>query len=229
MSRDIEWKNDSLWLEVEQKKLYPPEMITWMLGATEITGDEDFQGKYLLDNGCGTGRFANLAKSKGANVIGTDISDSMLGEASKYFQTARASSYELPFKDESFDYVSSLMVMQVLDNPERAIKESHRVLKPGGKFYFAIVHPRAPVWNGDGVCHQELANENFEERKWVFNLRDGRQFTKTYMNRPESFYEQQFDGLFDITKRLAPKFPKELQNGGRYAGTEYLFMELIKN
>ncbi len=46
--------------------------------------------------------------------------------------------FNLPFKDSSFDYVFSIFVLEHVPNPELAIEEMHRVLKPGGICYAFI-------------------------------------------------------------------------------------------
>lgn len=46
--------------------------------------------------------------------------------------------FSLPFRDETFDYVFSIYVLEHVPNPEFAIKEMHRVLKPGGICYSFI-------------------------------------------------------------------------------------------
>jgi SAM-dependent methyltransferase len=45
---------------------------------------------------------------------------------------------KLPFKDNSIDYVVNVAVLEHVPHPDRAIKEIHRILKPGGKLYCFI-------------------------------------------------------------------------------------------
>jgi ubiquinone/menaquinone biosynthesis C-methylase UbiE len=230
MSKNHEWENEKFWIEVELKGLYPPEKITKIQGAEELIKNVDFSGTKVLDNGCGTGWFGKMLQDKGADVIGTDISDTLLEEASKYIPTEKASSYELPFDDQAFDYVVSFMVIHVLDDPAKAIKEAWRVLKPGGKFYVGIVHPLAEKWSEETkLCYQDSASfDKAEERTWIFNLTNGQQFKKHYSHRPLSFYETEFNKLFKFNRKLEPKFPEEMRQNEKYASTEYLFLELVK-
>jgi ubiquinone/menaquinone biosynthesis C-methylase UbiE len=53
-----------------------------------------------------------------------------------------ASAEELPFADDSFDTVVSTMVFCTVEDPERAVAEVRRVLKPGGQLLF-IEHVRS--------------------------------------------------------------------------------------
>lgn len=46
--------------------------------------------------------------------------------------------FKLPFQDATFDYVFSIYVLEHIPNPEHAIREMHRVLKPGGLCYCFI-------------------------------------------------------------------------------------------
>ncbi|EKE11786.1 MAG: ubiquinone/menaquinone biosynthesis methyltransferase [uncultured bacterium] len=230
MSKDHEWEKEKSWIEADLKGLYPPNKITKIQGALELIRDENFSGKKVLDNGCGAGWFGKIIQDKGAEVIGTDISDALLEEASKYIPTKKASSCELPFGDQAFDYIVSIMVLHIFDDPDQTIEESWRVLKPGGKFYVGIVHPMADKWNEEtGLCYLDPASyDKIEERTWIFNLTDGRKFTKHYLHRPLSFYESKFSRLFMINRKLEPKLPEKMRENGKYASTEYLFFELIK-
>jgi ubiquinone/menaquinone biosynthesis C-methylase UbiE len=51
-------------------------------------------------------------------------------------QMADASAEQLPFDDESFDVVCCMLVLCTVSNPERALAEVHRVMKPSGKLLF---------------------------------------------------------------------------------------------
>src|SRR3954471_9792455 len=99
-----------------------------------------------LEIGSGTGYFSlNLAQ---AGVIErptcTDISPGMLatleGNAERLgldVRTAPADAEGLPFADESFDLVLGHAVLHHLPNLGQAFREFHRVLRPGGAFFFA--------------------------------------------------------------------------------------------
>lgn len=57
-------------------------------------------------------------------------------------RSVRAPAEELPFEDGSFDVVVATLVLCTVDDPDRALQEARRVLKPGGRLLF-IEHVRA--------------------------------------------------------------------------------------
>lgn len=94
----------------------------------------------LLDAGCGTGRLLELINKKfknNAECQGIDFSDEALSFCAErnVENTAKASVCELPFNDNSFDFVTSLDVIyhRGVEDDITALKEFKRVLKPGGK------------------------------------------------------------------------------------------------
>lgn len=89
----------------------------------------------LLDIGCGTGLFVEKYLKHGGTAIGIDISRNMLEHAENRClrcQFTLGTGEALPFKEGSFDAVSSLLVFSYLRNPESMLDEAFRVLRPGG-------------------------------------------------------------------------------------------------
>ena len=101
----------------------------------------------LLDLGTGTGLVARLAAVRGASVMGIDHSEGMLGRArikADEAGVAPIATFEamdaeaLALENSSFDVAASLYVIRHLPNPQAAIHELHRVLRPGGRLVVAV-------------------------------------------------------------------------------------------
>lgn len=93
------------------------------------------EGGRILDLGCGTGLFLAAYEHTGGTGVGLDISRGMLEKARSRcntFEVTRGNAEILPFLDESFDGVSSLLAFSYVHHPERLLDEAWRVLKPGG-------------------------------------------------------------------------------------------------
>jgi len=101
----------------------------------EFLLNEDLQNKNLLDAGCGTGWFSKAACEKGANVTSMDLGENLLAQVAKKCNSKRVigSILEIPFADNTFDFVVSSEVIEHTPEPYLALKEIYRVLKPGGK------------------------------------------------------------------------------------------------
>ena len=92
----------------------------------------------VLDIATGTGGVAREAATKGAEVVGIDVSPGMLEHARSMcpptvsFQLAEASA--LPFADNSFDVTTCSFGLSHMPHASRVLGEARRVLKPGGRF-----------------------------------------------------------------------------------------------
>lgn len=106
-------------------------------------------GGVALDVGSGPGTVtASLARVAGVDglALGVDISEPMLAravdaQAGPNVGFLRADAQQLPFRDATFDAVTSLAVLQLIPNPSATLSEIVRVLKPGGRV--AIMVPTA--------------------------------------------------------------------------------------
>jgi ubiquinone/menaquinone biosynthesis C-methylase UbiE len=100
----------------------------------------DSQAK-ILDIACGTGEFERLLLDKNPTqkITGIDISANMLSVAREKYQTYpniefhKASVHSLPFDNNCFDVVVSANAFHYFDEPQVALAEMKRVLKPNGK------------------------------------------------------------------------------------------------
>jgi SAM-dependent methyltransferase len=103
-------------------------------------------GDRTLDFGCGAGRLTNALAAHVKEVVGVDIAQSMVDEANKINQYPERvgfvayDGHRLPFDDESFDSVVSLISIQ--HSPPSVqlacLVELQRVVRPGGVLVFQI-------------------------------------------------------------------------------------------
>jgi ubiquinone/menaquinone biosynthesis C-methylase UbiE len=102
----------------------------------------------ILDVGCGPGYFLREARRiyPRAKLSGLDYEPVLLDWVGVQEATlCQGSAEELPFEDRSFDLVACLQVLEHLSNPDKAIQEIHRVLKPGG--FACIATPNLDCWS----------------------------------------------------------------------------------
>ncbi len=98
---------------------------------------EELKGKWVLDVGCGMGRFADVASRWGAKVVAIDLSRAADVAAQNLADreniwVCQTNVFHLPFAPESFDYIYSLGVLHHTPNCEQAFKSLPQFLKPGG-------------------------------------------------------------------------------------------------
>ena len=106
-------------------------------------------GGTALDVGSGPGNVtASLARAAGPEglALGVDISEPMLAravraQAGPQVGFLRADAQRLPFRDQTFDAVLSIAMLQLIPKPSAALAEMARVLRPGARM--AVMVPTA--------------------------------------------------------------------------------------
>jgi SAM-dependent methyltransferase/uncharacterized protein YbaR (Trm112 family) len=102
-----------------------------------------FQGKRVLDAGCGTGRHTFYAAQFAQEVWSVDLGDAVEvarrnNADNQNVQVVQADLYQLPFPPESFDFVYSIGVLHHLPDPEGAFRNLLRYLKKGGQAHIYL-------------------------------------------------------------------------------------------
>jgi SAM-dependent methyltransferase len=129
-----------------------------------IVTDDDYQwlyivrylplsrDSYIFDAGCGEGKYMRKILASGySNVFGADLFDRH-PEKGRYL---RANIANVPIKDSSFDLVYSNSVIFYLPDPQKALEEFYRILKPGGTV-IVTVHTKYSLFTLDRVIKRLL-------------------------------------------------------------------------
>ncbi|OYD99211.1 class I SAM-dependent methyltransferase [Nostoc sp. 'Peltigera membranacea cyanobiont' 232] len=101
-------------------------------------------GLRLLDVACGTGWLSAAAVKREAIVTGLDFAENMVAIARVRCPKAQfynGDAENLTFESSQFEAVVCSLGILHFQNPERALAESFRVLKPGGRYAFTCWTP----------------------------------------------------------------------------------------
>jgi malonyl-CoA O-methyltransferase len=104
-------------------------------------------GRRVLDLGCGTGRHTLALVEAGAHVTALDQSPEMMTLARRKLQghpvewVLHALPAPLPFPDEAFALIVAGLVIEHVTDLPALLKETARVLSPGGRLVLSALHP----------------------------------------------------------------------------------------
>ncbi len=110
-------------------------LVHWIHQKNLMDGAERYLRGRMIDIGCGTKPYAELLAPYIDEHFGVDHEDS-LHDISKVDAVGTADA--LPAEDESFDSAICTAVLEHVEEPEKAIGECHRVLKPGGTAIYSV-------------------------------------------------------------------------------------------
>ncbi len=175
------------------------------------------KGKKVLDAGCAGGYFSGILDYMGAEVTAIDISENMLLYAGKNnvgknieFKKLDIAK-QLPFEDQEFDTVlASLLFNNVGDYPA-AVRNIHRILKPGGDFIFSIEHPILTSGEYSDIYPKiiDYFTERYVMRHWTIL---GKETNWETIHRPISAYlNPLFQVGFKVEEIVEPEPPLKLR------------------
>jgi SAM-dependent methyltransferase len=183
MSRDDlrrEWREMApAWIREAREGRNPTR--TGLLDGYMLDACGDVSGLDVLDCGCGEGRFCRMLLDRGASsALGLDLCEAMIDSASELrtrgdgYRTADVQ--DLGFLDDaSFDLAVSYLNQCDLPDFQANNREVFRVLRPGGRFVVANLHPMrsaAGFWqrNAEGEKEHVILDRYFEENERHWNM-----------------------------------------------------------
>ena len=149
----------------------------------------DLDQRRILDIGSGQGDFLLLAVSRGANAVGVEfnpkyieLSLSRAAAANLVIKVVSGRAEDLPFADESFDFLNLSELIEHVDHPQLVLREAFRVLTRGGAAYlsapnrFGLRDPHFHIYlvNWLPRCLANLFLTIFNKHK-IYNRDAGRQ------------------------------------------------------
>lgn len=122
------------WLEKQMRKRIP----MWKIRLKDLLKYK--AGGRLLDVGFGAGTFLNLAKDKGFDVCGTEISEYACQYVRENFgiEVFKGTLEEASFPASHFDIVTLWHTLEHLPDPKAALKEACRILNEDGLLVVAV-------------------------------------------------------------------------------------------
>lgn len=144
----------------EETETYRFEKLHYLPLVVNFAG---YPGKQLLDVGCGLGNdLARFARG-GAEVSGIDLAPRAIELARTNFsqrglrgQFLVMNGEALEFPDAAFDVVYCHTVLHFTPDPQRMIREIHRVLRPGGTAILMTVNRNSWLFRLQGLMKMEI-------------------------------------------------------------------------
>ena len=143
----------------------PGNKRTWeawqMICCRYYTAAQFVTRKQVLEVGCGIGRGLGYLSTRAQRVIGGDYAKDNLGYVRQHYQDRvellLLDAQGLPFRDNSFDVVVAMEVIQYLTRIDDFFKECHRVLRKDGVLIFCLPNKDAPGFHRSPLSHRHYS------------------------------------------------------------------------
>lgn len=168
--------------------------------------------KKVLEVGCGTGRFSEQIVDLGANLTVIDIGQDLVEKVCERVKCTGVvgDACNLPFDDETFEFVISSECIEHTSDPIKAITEMCRVCTPGGTI--CITTPNK-LWYPVLLLSQKLAIRKFSGLEhWIYPC------TARKVLRKQGFCDIKLSGchLWPFQIKFSRKILTFLDRKGKY-------------
>lgn len=169
-AQDYFSRNAAAWDELRRLHVSDADVET---ALAKLVGPEKIEA--LLDLGTGTGRILELFRNQYRRATGIDASRDMLAVARAnldrggvHHATVRHGDiFNLPLEGQEFDLVIVHQVLHFLDQPELAIAEAARMLKPGGRLAIVDLAPHGLEYLRNDHAHLRLGFSHATMADWL--------------------------------------------------------------
>ncbi|CVI68545.1 Malonyl-[acyl-carrier protein] O-methyltransferase [Clostridiales bacterium CHKCI001] len=183
----------------------------------------DFEGKEVLDLGCGYGWHCKYAVEQGANhVLGIDLSHKML-ETAKQKNSASNITYrcaaieDLNLPAETFDIILSSLAFHYIQDFKTIVQNISNWLKQGGEFVFSVEHPVFTAYgtqdwyydNNGNILHFPVDNYYYEGKREAIFL--GEKVIK-YHRTLTTYLNNLLQMNFELQHIIEPQPPEEMMD-----------------
>lgn len=193
----------------------------WLFHREEFLALVPQPGDLTLDVGCGEGRVARDLARLGHRVVALDVAPTMARRTAEgggaLMGVLCADATLLPVPTAAADLVVAFMALHDMDDMAAAVGEIGRVLRPGGRLCFAVVHPlnEAGRFRGEGRDARFVVTGDYftPKRGGFVQERDGLRMAFKQMHRPLQDYFAAMEDAGLLTEALREVRP---HNGGRW-------------
>lgn len=204
MSGKTEWeKNASKYLQVKSSSVDAyKRFVDYPSLIKLVSSHAKLKKAVVLDAGCGDGIFTKLLAKRYADVVGVDISNTMVSRARATFPTLRFSVGDISkdltdLREHSFDVIVLAKTLMYVHQLEQAVNNLSRLIKTGGIVAVDLVHPVRPSilsLRSPGMLEdpKDKHDNNVPYGKEIKGRRRYDSVYFTYYYRPLSYYVNLF-------------------------------------
>jgi SAM-dependent methyltransferase len=174
-------------------------------------------GRRVLDAGCGMGWYTNFLSERNPDgeVYGIDIAEKAINKGlelgNDHILIGDIS--DLPFPDETFDYIACEEVIHHTPEPEQTLRHLVTKLKPGGT-YTMYIYKEKPLL-------REMADTTIRDRTTEMTIEECMEFSRKMTELGKILYE--LDKTIEV-----PDIPTLGVDGGEYSIHEFVYRHFLK-